>query len=109
VDVSLLSSEEAVVYEQLQAATSTSSGPSRLDSIFSQLEPTIDRFADSVHKIAQYQTAGDNVASKVLSIAAEKLAEREADSRRRAQPQDAQRSPRTDLSNVLRGLSRAEQ
>ena len=69
----------------------------------------VDNFADSVHKIAQYQKAGDNVASRVLSIAAEKLAEREDESRRRAQPQDAPRSSRTDLGSVLRGLSRADQ
>jgi kinetochore protein Mis13/DSN1 len=107
--VLLLSPEEAAVFEQLQAPTSTSNIPSRLNSIFDQLQPTVDSFADSVHKIAQYQKAGDSVASRVLSIAAEKLAEREEESRRRAQPQNAPRSPRTDLGSVLRGLSRADQ
>lgn len=107
--MSLLSPEEASAYEQLQTTASTSNVNPRLDSIFGQLQPAVDTFADSVHKIAQYQTAGDNVASRVLSIAAEKLAEREEESRRRAQPQDVLRSPRTDLGSVLRGLSRADQ
>lgn len=109
VDTSLLSPEEASLYEQLQSSVPASSMGSRVDSIFSRLEPTVDAFADNVHKIAQYRDAGDNVATRVLSIAAEKLSERDKESRRRAQPQDKERSPRRDLGNVLRGLSRADQ
>lgn len=109
VDVSLLSAEEASLYNQLQKSAPTSKISSRLNSIFDELEPTVDSFADSVHKIAQYQNAGDSVASRVLSIAAEKLAEREEESRRKAQPQDAPRSPGRELGSVLRGLSRADQ
>jgi kinetochore protein Mis13/DSN1 len=80
---------------------------SRVDQIFDKLEPNIDAFADGVHKVAQYRDAADNVASRVLSIAAEKLAEQENEGRRRAQP-ERDRSPRRDLGSVLRGLSRID-
>ena len=106
--MSLLSAEEASAYEQLQSSAPTNNMDARVDSIFSRLEPTVDVFADNVHKIAQYRDAGDNVATRVLSIAAEKLSEREKESRRRAQPHEKERSPRRDLGNVLRGLSRAD-
>lgn len=108
IDTSLLSPEEASLYEQLRSFAPASSMDARVDSIFSRLEPTVDAFADNVLKIAQYRDAGDNVATRVLSIAAEKLSERQKESRRRAQPQDKERSPRRDLGNVLRGLSRAD-
>lgn len=92
--------------QQLQS-TQTDDIHSRVETIFEDLQPSVDAFADRVHKVAQYRDAADNVASRVLSIAAEKLAEREDDSRRRAQP-ERDRSPRRDLGSVLRGLSRAD-
>ncbi|ETN38192.1 uncharacterized protein HMPREF1541_06223 [Cyphellophora europaea CBS 101466] len=107
-NTSLLDSNEAATYEQLQSTASSSSIASRVESIFSSLEPKVDAFADHVHKIAQYRDAADNVASRALAISAEKLVERERESRRRAQPEDRERSPRRDLGNVLRGLSRAD-
>ncbi|KPI39605.1 Kinetochore protein mis13 [Cyphellophora attinorum] len=105
-DASLLSPEEAEMLHQLQSRPNQTI-ESRVDQIFDKLEPNIDAFADGVHKVAQYRDAADNVASRVLSIAAEKLAEQENEGRRRAKP-ERDRSPRRDLGSVLRGLSRID-
>lgn len=106
IDTTLLSPEEAAIFQQLRPDTS-SVLETRIDALYEQLEPAVDIFADNVHKVAQYRDAADSIASRVLSIAAEKLADRENDGRRRAQSERA-RSPRRDLGSVLRGLSRAD-
>jgi kinetochore protein Mis13/DSN1 len=109
-DITLLSSEEAQMLAQLESTASTISVHKRMKGLYTKLEPTVDAFADQVHKVAQYRDAADNVASRVLSIAAEKLAEREKDSRRQAHggDGDAEITPRRELGSVLRGLSRAD-
>ena len=108
-DVSHLNLEEASLLDTLKASTSRSRNiNSRVNTIYASLEPTIDTFADRVHKMAQYRDAANSVASRVLSIASEKPAERDKEGRRKALPQDKDRSPKRDLGNVLRGLSRLD-
>ena len=79
----------------------------RLNSIQSTLGPSIDCFADGLHKVAQYRNAADDVAGTVLSVCSRKLSEREAEGRRKAL-HDEDASPRRDLNSVLRGLSRVD-
>ncbi len=50
---------------------------SRLRTIATSLEPTIDTFADGVHKISQYRLAAERVADHVLGVAASVLEERD--------------------------------
>jgi kinetochore protein Mis13/DSN1 len=109
-DASLLSSEEAQMLAQLESTASVTDVDERMKGLYTMLEPTVDAFADQVHKVAQYRDAADSVASRVLSIAAEKLAEREKESRRQAQggDGDTEITPRRELGSVLRGLSRAD-
>jgi kinetochore protein Mis13/DSN1 len=102
----ILGPEQNAILERLQADQNKDHDV-RLRAIFDNLEPTIDQFADQIHRVAQYRDAGESVASRILSIAAEKLAAREDSSRRRAQA-GTERSPRRDLDSVLRGLSRTE-
>jgi hypothetical protein len=71
----------------------------RLNAMQQDLGPTVDAFADGIHKIGQYRDAADHMASRVLQICSEKLAERDKKS-------DV--DPRRDLSSVLRGLSRVD-
>ena len=107
-DRSLLSPEDAALLDTLKAASSsTMTVQNRLDMISASLGPTIDSFADGIHKIGQYRNAADNIAGRALAICAEKLAEKE----NRGRPnmaQDEQASPGTQLGNVLRSLSRVE-
>lgn len=110
IDKSLLSEEELRFLERLQSTSSTSGVDTRMRSLYGRLEPTLDMFADQVLKVAQYRDAADSVASRVLAIAAEKLAERDKASRKTAKSAEGgvSLSPRRDLGNVLRGLSRAD-
>jgi len=80
----------------------------RLTSVTATLGPTIDTFADGIHKMSQYRDAAEKVASRTLAICAGKLSEREREGRRRALQQEEDRSPRRDLGNVLRGLSQLD-
>lgn len=50
---------------------------SRLRTIATSLEPTIDTFTDGVHKISQYRLAAERVADHVLGVAASVLEERD--------------------------------
>ncbi len=107
-DKALLNESEGSMLTSLMSNTNTSEDVSqRLNSIQSALGPSIDSFADGIHKVAQYRNAADNVAGNVLAVCSRKLSEREMEGRRKAL-QDESRSPRRDLNSVLRGLSRAD-
>lgn len=112
IDRALLSAHE------IEAISSLQQGPSsmmdmtgRLQRVISNLQPAVDTFADGVHRLVQYQNRADRVASQVLSLCADRLAERERVGRRKALGTDGDGdgdgSPGRDLNNVLRGLSRA--
>lgn len=108
-DRSLLSPEDAALLDTLKAASSsTMTVQNRLDMISASLGPTIDSFADGIHKIGQYRNAADNIAGRALAICAEKLAEKENQGRPNMAQDEQQASPGTQLGNVLRSLSRVE-
>ena len=56
----------------------------RVNSLTSSLAPTIDAFADGVHKLAMYCQTADRLAGNVLAVCAEKLEERDREGKRRA-------------------------
>ena len=108
IDKALLSQAESDMLASPTSNVNVSEDISqRLNSILSTLGPSIDSFADGVHKVAQYRIAADNVAGTVLSVCSRKLSERELEGRRKAL-HDENRSPRRDLNSVLRGLSRVD-
>lgn len=103
----LLSESDARILRLLRANTELpTSLDNRVDKVITNLGPSIDTFADGIHKINQYRIGADQISSQVLSVCANKLAEREKEGRRKALGLDEDRSPGRDLSSVLRGLSR---
>lgn len=64
--------------------TSPTSLQSRLTHLSASLEPTVDLFADGVHKISQYRLTAERVADRILGSAAERLEQRDRDARERA-------------------------
>lgn len=107
-DRSLLDESETAVLDSLASGSQLQADTSqRINSVQTSLGPSVDAFADGIHKIAQYRNAADSVASSVLSICARKLDERDHEGRKKAL-EDEGRSPRGDLDSVLRGLSRAD-
>ena len=53
----------------------------RLQTINKTLEPTIDLFADGIHKISQYRIAAERVADQIIGTGARKLEIRDKDAR----------------------------
>lgn len=107
IEEDLLSEGDAKTLQLLRANTELpTSLNSRVDKVITNLGPSIDTFADGIHKINQYRIGADQISSQVLSVCASKLAEREKEGRRKALGLDEDRSPGRDLSSVLRGLSR---
>ncbi|KAF2762656.1 hypothetical protein EJ05DRAFT_495528 [Pseudovirgaria hyperparasitica] len=51
----------------------------RLTTLSQSLEPTIDVFADGVHKLSQYRQTAERAAEKILNGTAERLEKREQD------------------------------
>lgn len=80
----------------------------KVNKVITNLGPSIDVFADGVHKMHQYRIGSDHIASQVLSICADRMAQREKEGRRKALGLEEDRSPARDLSSVLRGLSKAD-
>ncbi|KAF2809056.1 uncharacterized protein BDZ99DRAFT_418655 [Mytilinidion resinicola] len=64
--------------------TTSTALQTRLAHISRSLEPTIDTFADGVHKIEQYRLAAEHVADRVLGGAAKALEERDREAKERA-------------------------
>ncbi|KAI4191441.1 MAG: hypothetical protein L6R41_000092 [Letrouitia leprolyta] len=87
----------------LQSSTS-----SRLRTITSNLEFSIDMFATNVHALNAYKTTADRVAGEVLAISAEALEERDVVGRRRRKDGDGHEveGEEVGMRDVLRGLSR---
>lgn len=63
------------------------------------LEPSIDVFADGIHKIEQYRQTAERVADRVLGTASRRLEERERTARERVGAQGI------GVGDVLRGLA----
>ncbi|KAL2413507.1 hypothetical protein ABEF95_000373 [Exophiala dermatitidis] len=108
-DKSLLSDADIAALEASAAARETSFGQisERLNRLYESLSPTVDTFADGIHAIGQYRQAADNVAGRVLSLCAQRLAQREHEGRKRVLP-GTEGTPPKDLGGVLRSLSRAD-
>ncbi|KAF2489659.1 hypothetical protein BU16DRAFT_575351 [Lophium mytilinum] len=64
--------------------TTSTALQTRLTQLSRSLEPTIDTFADGVHKIEQYRLAAEHVADRVLGGAAKALEERDRAAKERA-------------------------
>lgn len=109
IDEEMLSKQDVEILQSLRSSTELPINlTSRVNKVVSNLGPSIDMFADGVHKINQYRTRADEVASQVLSICADRLAVREKEGRRKALGLEEDRSPGRDLSSVLRGLSKSD-
>lgn len=109
IDEDVLSESDVNILQSLRTNTQLPVDlTSRVDKLIASLEPSIDTFADGIHMINQYRIGADQIAGQVLSVCAHKLAEREKEGRRKALGLDEDRSPGRDLSNVLRGLSKAD-
>ena len=107
-DRALLSDSDAAALDLTVTNTNSSDQVSeRLNRLYESLGPTIDAFADGMHKMGQYRDAADRVGGRVLAICAEKLALREAEGRKRALPVGQGGLPH-DLGGVLRSLSRVD-
>ncbi|KAF2838087.1 hypothetical protein M501DRAFT_936475 [Patellaria atrata CBS 101060] len=72
----------------------------RLTTLTTTLEPTLDIFADGVHHLTQYRVAAERVATRVLASAAEKLERRDRAGRKVAGSEDV------GVGDVLVGLGR---
>lgn len=72
---------------------------SHLTKLSQSLEPSIDLFADGVHKIEQYRNTAERVADRVLGTASKRLDERDRDVKARAG------AAGIGVGDVLRGLA----
>ena len=63
------------------------------------LEPSIDLFADGVHKVEQYRNTAERVADRILGTAAKRLEERDRETKERAGADGI------GVGDVLRGLA----
>ena len=117
IDASLLDPEQAAILaalQQSQPQTAESSEPApsltfryttptalqtHLDKLSSSLEPSIDLFADGVHKIEQYRNTAERVADRVLGTASKRLEERDKKAKEKAG------SEGIGVGDVLRGLA----
>lgn len=107
-DRSLLSEADAAAIDSIAAnPTSSEQLSQRLNGLYESLGPTIDAFADGIHKLGRYRDTADGVAGRVLAVCAEKLAQREQEGLKKALPAGKGNTPK-DLGGVLRSLSRAD-
>ncbi|KAG9248621.1 Mis12-Mtw1 protein family-domain-containing protein [Calycina marina] len=103
IDASLLDSEQAVILASLTSLAAQSlrqTAAERLRKIQSTLEFEVDRFADGVHKVEQYQDTVGRVAGKIISLSAVRLDERDKREKEAIGTRDL------PMQEVLRSLSR---
>lgn len=122
IDTSLLDPEQAAILSALQipqeqptppdtrearqlppssafAFTTPSALQTHLTKLGQSLEPSIDLFADGVHKIEQYRSTAERVADRVLGTASRRLDERDRDVKERVGAEGI------GVGDVLRGLA----
>jgi kinetochore protein Mis13/DSN1 len=122
IDTSLLDPEQAAILSALQIPqqqptppdtqetgqrppsshftfTTPSALQSHLTKLSQSLEPSIDLFADGVHKIEQYRNTAERVADRVLGTASKRLDERDRDVKARVGAEGI------GVGDVLRGLA----
>jgi hypothetical protein len=113
IDQSLLSAGDRDALKLIQSGTNTSMEQisRRLNEILESIGPTVDQFADGMHRIGQYRTVADNLSGRTLAICAQKLTDRDKQGRKKALLSGGgatQDTPPKDLGGVLRSLSRAD-
>jgi kinetochore protein Mis13/DSN1 len=113
IDRSLLTAVEMEALDSIQSSTTTSTEhiSRQVNEILESIGPTIDQFADGMHRIGQYRIAADNFAGRTLAICAQKLTDRDKQGRKKALLSGEgakQNTPPKDLGGVLRSLSRAD-
>ncbi|KAF1944025.1 hypothetical protein EJ02DRAFT_501795 [Clathrospora elynae] len=79
--------------------TSPTALQTHLSALSSALEPSIDLFADGVHRIEQYRSTAERVADRVLGTASQRLEERERAVKARVGAEGI------GVGDVLRGLA----
>ncbi|KAI9812533.1 MAG: hypothetical protein M1832_000383 [Thelocarpon impressellum] len=85
IDRSLLDPEQAAILSSLESAPSiTTETRERLKTIAAGLEFKVDRFADGVHRLGQYQATAERIAERVLALSAQRLQRREEEGLERA-------------------------
>ncbi|KAK0103959.1 hypothetical protein ONS96_005065 [Cadophora gregata f. sp. sojae] len=103
IDSSLLTPEQAAIFAEV---TSTSAlevrkqAAERVQSLQLDLEFNVDRFADGVHKLEQYQQTVGRVADKILALSAVRLDQRDLREKEEIGTRDL------PMQEVLRSLSR---
>jgi kinetochore protein Mis13/DSN1 len=122
IDTSLLDPEQAAILSALQMPqqqptppdtqetsqrppsyhftfTTPSALQTHLTKLSQSLEPSIDLFADGVHKIEQYRNTAERVADRVLGTASKRLDERDREVKERVGAEGI------GVGDVLRGLA----
>ena len=122
IDTSLLDPEQAAILSALQIPlqqptppdtqearqhplssaftfTTPSALQTHLNKLSQSLEPSIDLFADGVHKIEQYRGTAERVADRVLGTASKRLDERDRNVKARVGAEGI------GVGDVLRGLA----
>jgi kinetochore protein Mis13/DSN1 len=103
IDSSYLDPEQAAILATVAKSSALdlrSDVSDRLKSIQAGLEFKIDHFADSVHKLEQYQETADRVADKIQAIGAIRLEDRDRKEKETVGTRDL------PMQEVLRSLSR---
>lgn len=103
IDSSLLTPEQAAIFAEvtsLSALEIRKQASERVQSLQSDLEFKVDRFADGVHKLEQYQHTVGRVADKILALSAVRLDQRDQREKEEIGTRDL------PMQEVLRSLSR---
>ncbi|KAJ5051895.1 uncharacterized protein L3040_001658 [Drepanopeziza brunnea f. sp. 'multigermtubi'] len=103
IDASLLTPEQAAILSEISSSSALETrkqASERLQTLQSDLEFNVDRFADGVHKLEQYQQTVGRVADKILALSAVRLEERDRRERAEIGTRDL------PMQEVLRSLSR---
>ncbi|KAG8526708.1 uncharacterized protein KY384_008137 [Bacidia gigantensis] len=93
---------ESLLSSQASSTAPTSSAPRRLQSVLSNLEPTLDTFAVSVHALRSYKEVASDLADNMLEKCTTILEDRDRECVKRANDGEGGEGTR----EVLRGLSR---
>jgi kinetochore protein Mis13/DSN1 len=103
IDASFLSPEQANILATVSSFTALDlrdQVAKQVQDLLSGLEFKVDQFADGVHKVEQYKDTAGRAASKILSISAVRLEERDR------QEKEAVGTRDLPMQEVLRSLSR---
>ncbi|KAH7399874.1 Mis12-Mtw1 protein family-domain-containing protein [Cadophora sp. MPI-SDFR-AT-0126] len=103
IDSSLLTPEQAAIFAEVTSSSALDirkQASERVQSLQSDLEFKVDRFADGVYKLEQYQQTVGRVADKILALSAVRLDQRDQREKEEVGTRDL------PMQEVLRSLSR---